>query len=85
MSPDPFADHPLPREPIVRCLCGSGLNHLVGCVQEGDSAVIECRCPDCERHEVMVTSPLVAAVWRHREARAADAMHRLADVLAAQR
>jgi hypothetical protein len=33
----------------------------------------------------MVTSPLVAALWRHREARAADAMHRLADTLEEQR
>jgi hypothetical protein len=83
--PDPFADHPLPREPVVRCLCGSGLIYPTACSEEEGSAVIECRCPECERREVMVTSPLVAALWRHREARAADAMHRLADTLEEQR
>ena len=80
---DPFADHPLPREPLVHCrLCGSRLIYPVGAERTGESLAIRCRCPECWSSEVVVTSPLVAAVWRRREARAAAAMHRVADELA---
>ena len=83
---DPFAHHPLPRDPLVHCrLCGSGLIYPVGTEHRGEATVIECRCPECESLEVVVTSPLVAAVWRRREARAAAAMHRVADELAEHR
>jgi hypothetical protein len=82
-SADPYADHPLPREPLVRCLvCESGLIYPLDCWFDGQSTQIECRCPECEHVEVLVTSPLVAAVWRTREARAAEAMSALADALA---
>ena len=81
---DPFAHHPLPREPLVRCSCGSGLLYPIGWGLERGSAVVECRCPECGLCDVVVTSPLVAVVWRRREARVADAMHRLAEVLEEQ-
>jgi hypothetical protein len=86
ISSDPFADHPLPSEPIVHCpLCGSGLIYPVGCCHDGQATEIECRCPECEHTEVMLTSPIVAAVWRLRDARIAEAMSALADVLADER
>jgi hypothetical protein len=80
---DPFADHPLPCQPLVSCSgCGSGLIYPIDCVRQGRDIVIGCRCPECEQHEVVLTSPLVAAVWRRREEGADAAMHRLADLLA---
>jgi ribosomal protein S27E len=80
---DPFADHPLPREPLVHCpACGSGLIYPLECSFDGQSTEIECRCPECEHIEVIVTSPLIAVVWRMRDARAAEAMAHLADALA---
>jgi hypothetical protein len=82
-SPDPFADHPLPSDPIVRCpVCGSGLIYPLACCHDGGATEIECHCPECEQTEVIVTSPIVAAVWLLRDARVAEAMSELADVLA---
>lgn len=81
---DPFADHPLPKEPIVHCpACGSGLIYPVSCTLAPPSAEIECRCPDCEYVDVLVTSPLIAALWERRNVRASRAMTRLADAIAA--
>jgi hypothetical protein len=83
-SADPFADHPLPKEPLVHCpACGSGLIYPVTCTLGGPSAEIECRCPDCEYADVLVTSPLVAALWERRNVRASRAMSHLADAIAA--
>jgi hypothetical protein len=83
-SPDPFDDRPLPdARAIAHCrLCGSGLIYPVHSTEHDGRAVIECRCPECEHVHRVVTSPIIAALWRRRDARIAAAMARLADELA---
>ena len=83
-TPYAFTGRPRPREPIVGCLCGSGLIRPTHARRREDRGWPNAGL-DCERLEVMGTSPLVAAVWRHCEVRAADAMHGLADTLREQR
>jgi hypothetical protein len=79
---DPFPYLQLPQEPLVLCpVCGSGLIYPLPS-RRGDAAgEVECRCPDCEHSGLVVTTPLVAAIWRRRSHRACAAMWRLAEAI----
>jgi DNA-directed RNA polymerase subunit RPC12/RpoP len=79
---DPFPHLQLPQEPLVHCPeCGSGLLYPLSS-RDGDAAgEVECRCPECEHTGVVMTTPLVAAVWRRRSERASAAMWSLAEAI----
>jgi hypothetical protein len=83
---DPFPHCQLPQEPLVHCpVCGSGLIYPLPPCDRVSAGEVECRCPDCEHTGVVVTTPLVAAVWRRRSERAAAAMWCLAEAITEDR
>jgi ribosomal protein S27E len=83
---DPFPHCHLPQEPLVHCpVCGGGLIYPLPACDGASAGEVECRCPDCEHTGVVVTTPLVAAVWRRRSERAAAAMWCLAEAITEDR
>jgi hypothetical protein len=55
-------------------VCGSGLIYPLPSRRGDAPGEVECRCPDCEHIGLVLTTPLVAALWRRRSERASAAM-----------
>jgi hypothetical protein len=69
--------------PLIRCrACGSSLLQLerIWLLADGRHAA-ERRCPECERHDLVVADPRALAVWAKRERQLLETLEELAAAL----